>query len=74
MNKCVEPNCNEVPPNPAVPACDKHLCKTCLMGVIMGSDPASLEIGLCGACIDRDAILKSIHSLYNLVDERLGKG
>ena len=39
MTECAEPDCKKAPPNPAVPACDDHLCKKCMMGVIAGSDP-----------------------------------
>lgn len=72
MSKCAEPDCDGVPPNPAVPACKDHLCKECLMGVIAGSDPDFPEHGQCAACLGRLSIEKSISSIYNLIDRRLG--
>ena len=74
MNKCAEPDCDRVPPNPAVPACSDHLCEKCRMGVIAGSDPSDpLNWGQCAACLDRLAIDQSIRSLYDLLDKRLGQ-
>lgn len=74
MNKCAEPDCNGVPPNPAVPACSDHLCEKCRMGVIAGSDPNDpMHWGQCAACLDRLAIDQSIRSIYDLLDKRLGQ-
>ena len=73
MTECAEPECDKAPPNPAVPACNDHLCKKCMMGVIAGSDPQDpLNWGQCAACLDRLSIEKAIDSLYDLLDKRLG--
>ena len=50
MNRCAYPQCEHEPLNPAVPACDEHLCTDCRMGVSMISREQGGEPDTCMAC------------------------
>ena len=46
-NRCSYVDCREEPLNPAVPACDEHLCGTCRSGVIVAGHNNDL---VCMSC------------------------
>ena len=48
-NRCALEGCGEEPLNYAVPACDKHLCDECRMGVgFLRSEKSDIRI--CARC------------------------
>lgn len=74
MTECAVPECDKTPPNPAVPACNDHLCEKCRMGVIAGSDPkAPRYMVQCAACLDRLSIRNAIDEFGDSVDKLHGR-
>ena len=73
MSRCAYENCKKEPLNPAVPACDEHLCEGCRMGVVRlrmvdgdGTHTASYTyLGSCGMCSGLDDISTRLFDLKN---------
>lgn len=69
-NQCAVNGCPETPPNPAVPACNIHLCPRCRMGVVVHDDGtlrrevlSSFDRGYCTRCIDTLMMLARLEGL-----------
>ena len=50
MNKCAYYDCENEPRNPAVPACDMHLCPECRMSVGVKPDSGRRFARICAVC------------------------
>ena len=48
--RCASRDCQSPPMNNAVPACEKHLCVRCRMGVAVAAGRDDTEMKYCAVC------------------------